>query len=385
MNKILIVDDRKSNRTILIKILVRVGDFEFIEAGTGSEALSLYEKEDPDLILMDINMPDMDGFQSAAAIKKIMEDNYCPIIFVTALSNDDNLKQAIKAGGDDFIGKPVHAAVLESKIKAHLRIRELNKQLKKQNNQLKRLNQHLTQEQELIEHFFENSLKHSFLDPQIIKYHMSSMSAFAGDLFLVERGPEGGLFLVMGDFTGHGLTASMGTLPVVMIFSKMVAAGSTISEIATEINFQLHKMMPSGMFFAATLLKLAPEGDKITIWMGGLPESYRLSKTGVLKDSIHSQHMALGILSPNNFSDLTQSIDIDDGDMVYLYSDGIIEACNPEGEMLGDERFKDMLVKHQVNRFENVLDDFKLFTGASDQSDDITLVEMTCCKIEKPD
>ena len=385
MNKILIVDDRKSNRVLLIKILVRVGDFEFVEASTGSEALTQYQKEDPDLILMDINMPEMDGFQSATAIKKIMGDNYCPIIFVTALSDDNNLKQAIKAGGDDFIGKPVHAAILESKINAHLRIRELNIQLKEQNNQLKILNQHLTKEQELIEHFFENSLKHSFLEPDIIKYHMSSMSAFAGDIFLVERGPEGGLFLVMGDFTGHGLTASMGTLPVAMIFSKMVASGSTISEIATEINFQLHKMMPPGMFFAATLLKLEPEANKMTIWMGGLPECYMLSKSGVLKGSIHSQHMALGIRSPNNFSDLTQSFDIDDGDKVYLYSDGIIEACNSEGEMLGDERFKEMLVRHQVNRFENVLDEFKLFTGISDQSDDITLVEMTCCKIQKPD
>jgi CheY-like chemotaxis protein len=381
MTKILVVDDVAINRNILRQTLCAIGDYEVVEATGGNEAVSQFEKEKPDLILMDIMMPDLDGCQAAVIIKERMGYDYTPIIFLTALSSEDSLSRAISSGGDDFISKPFSVDVLLSKINAHLRIRELNQQLNNKNKLLLRLNQRLIHEQELIEHFFEKSIQQSFLDESLIKYHMSSMSVFNGDLLLAERGPQGGLYLIMGDFSGHGLTAAMGTLPVAMIFFKMVAENFSIGDIAYEINHQLLNLMPSGMFFTATILELNARGDIMTIWMGGMPEFYWLNKEGGLKGMIHSQHMPLGILEDDEFDLSTQVLHIESEDKLYLYSDGIIEAKNNEDELFGDERLKTILVNEREDRFAEVLKKLDDFTGDDNQKDDITLVELNCLAI----
>jgi len=373
MKKILVVDDIDTNRRLLRQLLGSIKDTEVVEAVNGKEAISVYKNEDPDLILMDINMPEMDGYESASAIKKIMGSNYTPIIFVTALS-ESSLKTALASGGDDFISKPFNVEILESKINAHLRIRELNRQLNEKNLEL-------IHEQDLIEHFFESALKKSFLDKNIIKFHMSSMSTFNGDLFLVARAPQGGMYVVMGDFTGHGLTASMGTLPVAMIFFKMAKKGVTINDMAREVNHHLHELMPTGMFFAATLLELNASGDMMSVWMGGMPEVYWLGKKGELKGVINAQHLPLGIQKDSDFDDATNIYNVEKGDKIYMYSDGVIEASAPDNDMFGNDQLRDALIKHGRNRFENVLSELEKFAGTKDQNDDITLVEMTCADI----
>ena len=133
MTKILVADDIVTNRILLKQTLVELADYEVIEAVDGRQAIELYEKEKPDLILMDIMMPDINGHLATAAIKEKMGDDYVPIIFVTALSSEDSLVTALDSGGDDYIAKPFNVDVLESKINAHLRIRELTKEINYKN------------------------------------------------------------------------------------------------------------------------------------------------------------------------------------------------------------------------------------------------------------
>ena len=381
MKKILIVDDIVTNRVLLNQTLQALGGYEVVEAINGNDAISLYEKEKPDLILMDIMMPDMDGREATTLIKAKMGDDFVPIIFVTALSSEDSLTTALAAGGDDFISKPFNVEVLASKINAHLRIRELTQQLNEKNNLLTSHNQHLTHEQNLIEYFFENAIKQSFLDKNIIQYHMSSMSAFNGDLLLVEQAPRGGLYMILGDFSGHGLSAAMGTLPVAMIFFKMVSESAAVGEIAHEINHQLHKLMPPGMFFTATLVEMSASCENISVWMGGMPENYCFNDSGDLKHIIHSQHMPLGILNDDDFDSAVQVFNICEKDKIYLYSDGVIEAKNLQGEQFGDERLKQALVSGKDARFKTILKELNEFTADENQNDDITLVELTCGRV----
>jgi serine phosphatase RsbU (regulator of sigma subunit) len=381
MIKILVVDDIEANRILLRRTLTTISSYQVFEAAGGSEALQVFEKETPDLILMDINMPGMDGYQVTSKIKSLIGDNYVPVIFVTALSSNDSLATALASGGDDFISKPFDVGLLESKINAHLRIRELNQQLSNKNEQLVHHNQILSHEHELINHFFENALKKSFLDKDVIRYHISPMSAFNGDLLLVERGPQGGIYLLLGDFTGHGLTAAMGTLPTAMIFFKMVSKGAAIDDIAHELNHQLNSLLPCGMFLTASLLEINPRGDTMSLWMGGMPESYWIGKNGKLKGLLHSKHMPIGILDDDEFEADVEILSVEHGDKIYLYSDGIPEAQRSDGEIFGNDRLTKILTTQTEDRFAQVLSELNSFTGSTDQNDDITLVEMTCTSV----
>ena len=369
-NTILIVDDISSNRVLLRKMLAHLG-FETIEATNGLEAIELFKTSSPDLILMDINMPVMNGYEASTEIKALAGENHVPIIFVTALSANLSLTEALQSGGDDYVNKPIDLGILESKITAHLRIRELNQKLLNQTREL-------LYEQETIEHFFNKALSQSHLDPRYINYHLSPLSAFNGDILLVEKGPNGSLYLMLGDFTGHGLRAAMGTLPVTQTFFPLAQQGTSIGDIAAQLNQQLLDVMPVDMFCAATLVELDQTGKRLTIWTGGMPNLFWISPTGEIKEVIRSQHMPLGILPDERFNRNSETFFPGEGDQLYLYSDGIIEAGVLDGEPYGESRLKEQLATPKQNRFQRVLTDISAFRDGREQEDDITLVELTC-------
>jgi len=374
---ILVADDIDINRKVLKRILVAQGH-DVVLAGNGYEAISVFEAERPDLVLMDINMPDMDGREAAGRIKELTEDDYIPIIFVTALTGDEELTVSLDSGGDDFISKPVNADVLKAKMAAHLRIQELNTQLNEKNQQLVDYNTQLEQEQDLVEHFFNKALEQNHQDPEHIKFHMSAMSVFNGDILLVEKKNDGGLVVLTGDFTGHGLTAAMGTLPVTHVFFNMVNSAKNPGELARHINKALSMLMPTGMFLTACITEFSADGKQVYIWAGGLPEGYWFSESGEFKDCIHSDHLPLGILDDASFEEEFKTLDVLPADKFYFYSDGVTELENSAGEMFGDDRLRDVLMRKDGERFENVLIAMEAFRDDAESSDDTTFVELTC-------
>ncbi len=371
--QVLIVDDIPVNRKVLCQMLSTY-DYEVIEAEDGHQAIECFQKAHPDLVLMDIRMPGVDGYQAAGTIKELAGQEYTPIIFVTALKPEMALSKALEAGGDDFISKPINLEILNSKIKAHLRIREMSHRLNAENRRL-------SHEQALIGHFFENTLKQSYLDPTIIRHKISPMTVFNGDLLLAERNPDGGLFVLLGDFTGHGLTAAMGTMPVALVFFAMARKGAALPELAREINHKLRALMPSEMFFAAALLELSADGLTVSAWTGGMPTGYVCSPEGGLKSLIPSRHLPLGILGDDAFDSSTQVLSVEKGDRIYLCTDGLIEACSPEGESFGTERLERLLSGGDADKFTLVLESLAEFRRDEAQHDDISFIELKCDEV----
>ncbi|HZX30746.1 MAG TPA: SpoIIE family protein phosphatase [Rhodocyclaceae bacterium] len=115
--RVLAVDDNRTNLHILQVFLKKLGH-TVISAENGVDAIAQFKKEKPDLVLLDIMMPLMDGFEAARRIKAMSVDRWVPIIFLSALNRDENLVEGLEAGGDDYLTKPVNFIVLEAKMRS---------------------------------------------------------------------------------------------------------------------------------------------------------------------------------------------------------------------------------------------------------------------------
>jgi CheY-like chemotaxis protein/anti-sigma regulatory factor (Ser/Thr protein kinase) len=381
--RILVVDDDSLTRFLLMHMLEEAGYTDCFEAECGQEAIQLAEKIKPDLVLLDVLMPDIDGYEVAPVLKKMSGDIYLPIIFITALDDQEDLAKCLEVGGDDFAPKPFDRTILIAKIRAHARTRLLSIRASYQNQELEYFRNGVEREHSIVEHIFSNALKRNKKASKFFDFRLAPASSFNGDLFLTEPSPSGGLCFLVGDFTGHGLASAIGALPVAKAFQAMAIKGVAIPEMAATINDTLLSLLPGDMFFAAIIGEINSDGTKLTIFNGGMPDMMVISPDGQVKKRFASLHMALGILDNIEFEDDSEHYEAQIGDRLLGYSDGVIELTNDEEKMLGEDAVMNWLQEEpsiEINALSQKLDTFR---GKAEQLDDITLVSYTCQSLKE--
>lgn len=122
--KILIADDNTTERLILSKVLNNYGH-SVIQASDGKEAIKLFQQDKPDMVFLDVLMPEFDGYEVAEEIKKSPDQSWFPIIFLTSLTEAHDLAKCIDVGGDDFVSKPINKIIIKAKVDAFERILNL--------------------------------------------------------------------------------------------------------------------------------------------------------------------------------------------------------------------------------------------------------------------
>lgn len=376
--KVLVAEDDLPNRFILQAILQKQG-YEVIHAENGQEAVELFQVDRPDLVLMDIKMPVMDGYEATKRIKAMSGDIFVPVIFLTATSEKDGLVKCVESGGDDFLTKPYNPVLLQARIDALMRIRDLYSTVHRQRDELAQHQKRLDRERILAKRLFTNIVKTGSLDRPNIKYLLSPMSLFSGDILLAAPKPSGGLHAMLGDFTGHGLAAATGALPVSSVFYGMTAKGYSIGEIVAEINIKLKTILPVDMFLAACVIDMDHVSHKLSVWNGGIPVAviYGAQEKQIVR-RIHSRHLPLGIVDDDTFNRRVDVFDMREGDRLYICSDGLTEAQSPHGEMFGMERLESLFAANRQakNLFEEIRDSLAAFQAGREQQDDVTMVEI---------
>jgi serine phosphatase RsbU (regulator of sigma subunit)/DNA-binding response OmpR family regulator len=334
---VLIADDNAADRLLLSTIVSRQGH-RVITAANGLEALALFAQERPQLVLMDALMPVMDGFEAARRIRRQAGEELVPIIFLTSLSEPEALVQSLEAGGDDFLSKPYNRVILEAKIRAMGRLHHLQRMVLEQRDLIARHNEHLLNEQRVAKAVFDKVAHSGCLNAANIRYLQSPFALFNGDLLLAAFKPSGGMHVLLGDFTGHGLPAAIGAMPLAEVFYGMTAKGYPMADILREMNAKLKRILPVGVFCCAAVLNLSFQRGLVEVWNGGLPNGYlHRHDSGELQPLV-SRHLPLGILDPSAFSDHFEVYAMEEGDRVFLFSDGVLEARNASGEAFGEER-----------------------------------------------
>lgn len=142
--KVLVVEDSKVTLRVLCNYLEKMKVTQLLTAETGTAAIDIYQKERPDLILLDAQLPDIDGFEIAKQIRAMEKnEDWTAIIFLTSKTKDDDLASGIEVGGDDYLKKPVSEVVLHAKMLAMCRLVEMQRELVNVSNQLNEANQEL--------------------------------------------------------------------------------------------------------------------------------------------------------------------------------------------------------------------------------------------------
>ncbi|MDX2507147.1 MAG: SpoIIE family protein phosphatase [Gammaproteobacteria bacterium] len=387
--KILIVDDDTTNRMVLSAYLKKDG-YTVVSAENGQEAIELFQSEEPQLILMDVMMPVMDGYEATKEIKTLSGEKFIPIIFLTAMTDEKALSKCVKVGGDDFLTKPYSRTILKAKIGALERVSQLYNTVYEQKRELEVHQENEAKEQEIARKVFDSILNPGCLSAENIQLHLSPLSLFNGDVVLAAVKPTGGLHILFGDFTGHGLAASLGALPVSDIFYSMTAKGYSISGIVSEINHKLKLQLPIGMFLAACLVEIDTNNNILKYWNGAIPAAYLHKGDSVIE--LKSRHLPLGVLDNCSFSGKVDIIEVHNKDKVILSTDGILEAENSDGNMFGLKRFvqclnfnisrqNDLLSQKPENSndlFQHILETLDVFTSEQKQTDDVTLGVIDC-------
>lgn len=378
---VLIVDDDVTNRLILRSLISETG-YVYVEAGNGQEAVDICMNNHIDIVLMDVMMPVMDGYQSARKIKENSK-TFIPIIFLTALSDEKSLVKCIEAGGDDFLTKPYNHVLLQSKIESMLRIGALYNKIESQNAELNKHAARIEQEINVAKTVFSNILDKDLRGlANSLKYSMSSAAIFNGDMIIAQRNQSNGLDVLISDFTGHGLSAAIGSLPVADIFYSMTRKGFSFTETLVEINKKLLKLLPVHMFMAAALISIDRLNGTISVVNCGLPDLFLVHK-GNIKKRFASSGLPLGISQLGHDGITIEMEVIDYNDRLIAATDGLMESTNINDEMFGQQRIVDIIESSEQEDkiFDNLLDACEQFSGDAHQADDITLLEL--CHLEQ--
>jgi DNA-binding response OmpR family regulator len=348
--------------------------YGMLHARDPDQGIKLYELEQPDFIFLDIEIPKSDRFTSITRIKSAIEKNQTSIILIANSDEEKVLSRCMDAGGDDFLIQPFSSSILSSKLTALERTNSLHREYRGLYNQI-------LKDEEFAENLFSNAV----VAGNVALHHIATLlrpaELFSGDVLLTAHAPSRDINVLLGDFTGHGLSAALGALPTSEVFRAMTSKGFSPQQILSGINRKLHSLLPTGMFFAVQFLSVSNKLDYITVCNCGMPDMLLLDGVdGGIKQRFHSRSLPLGIDPDVDFSDYVEHVSITPGDVVLLLSDGVSEAQNHAGEFFGCERLAQAI--NDRGRYETALDriawEVGLFCKDAPQADDISLAEIPC-------
>jgi DNA-binding response OmpR family regulator len=330
---VLVVDDTLIGRATVSALVRRLG-YQCIEASDGAAALQVFRSVRPDIVLMDVVMPGMDGLAATRELRRLCVGIWLPILLLSARSDDEDMIAGLEAGADDYLSKPIRHAILAAKLSACARQLALQADMN---------NYRAEQEAEIefARGVIERQVQGKAANDPRVRYSVTPTTQFSGDIVAVARSPSGALYALLADATGHGLAAAISVLPVLQVFFGMAAKNLSLALMAREINRHLMSSLPIGRFVAASMVRL-DEGFG-ELWVGGTPDVLWLDGSGVVRERFASANLPLGIDDDDPVNVPPRHFRWSPGDQLVLCSDGLLEAHAPSGEAFGSARFEHLL------------------------------------------
>lgn len=373
MTKIIVIEDEEGIRNNLATLL-RIEGYDVLKAADGEEGLALVRAEKPDLILCDVMMPKLDGHGVLTALHAAPDTAWIPFVFLTAMADKSDFRTGMTLGADDYLTKPFTRDEVLQTVSAQLRKKQIRRS---EADALEKTGAYLRHEIDRAQHLVANLVAPQPAQISGLRYISHPKEIASGDLLLAHSRPNGDTVMLLGDATGHGLTAALATLPVERVFKECVAGNATLPELLGKVNRSLKRLLPTGMYLAATLVEAQPSARRFVVWNGGMPGIQVFGPDGEHRGEAPSSNLPLGVLDSPEWGFV--QFELPPGSRAYVYSDGLTECHDENDEQFGVARLRESISAHyhQDDRLERIAAMVEGHRGARGQHDDIALAELS--------
>jgi sigma-B regulation protein RsbU (phosphoserine phosphatase) len=348
--KVLVVDDERPNRLYLKKLLSSYG-CAVSEATDGPSALAMIHRERPDLILADVVMPGMDGFEFCGAVKGMAATRDVPVIMVTAKGQIEDLKKGFDLGAMDYIRKPFDARELVLRVGNALA-------LKRSNDALAHWKRRVSHELELAgkiqQSMFSTEPLFSSQFEVRINYHPSM--DVGGDAFDVIVLPDGRCCVYVADVSGHGVAPAMISSMLKATLTELIRTFYSRGPafICNELHVRMRATINNPAYYATMLLALyEPENSRWVCMNCGHPDPIIICDGKPVRFAVGGGGIPVGMpLGPDRpFSEEDQTVfESYPGMNILFYTDGLSEALHREtGEECGEEMLEKLFARVSAN------------------------------------
>jgi serine phosphatase RsbU (regulator of sigma subunit) len=354
--KILLVDDQPKNLLALEAVLDHP-DYNLVMAHSGDEALRRLLRDDFALILMDVLMPGMDGFETAELIRQRERTRYTPIIFVTAIGRSEaNVARGYSAGAVDYLFKPLIPAVLQSKVAAFVELFRKTEEVQRQGEQLRELERRehearlATAQRQLVEERRNQEMRAAqliqqklfpALPPACPGFEIWGASYPAdetgGDYFDYVTLENFVTDIIVGDVSGHGYGPALIMAATRAYLRALAMTHAPFADVLGSVNRARAADVGGDHFVTLLLARLDPGSRSLVYTSAGHMTGYILDRSGAVRSELESTSIPLGIDAEGEFPPASP-VTVHPGDLVFFYTDGVVEATAPDGSLFGIER-----------------------------------------------
>jgi sigma-B regulation protein RsbU (phosphoserine phosphatase) len=380
--KILVVDDVAENRDLLVRRLKRLGFSAIDQATNGIEALAAIGDKAYDLVLLDIMMPELDGYGVLDALKKDGRINDLPVVVISALNEIDPVVRCIELGAEDFMFKPFNPTLLKARVLASLEKKALRdhtrEELKRQQIELKEAR---TLQLSLLPAPFRGAVSGRALS---IDVALEPAKEVGGDLVDHFRIGENLIVIELGDVSNKGAGAALMMARTQAMFRALAARPDAdelfrVPERAADLVNNALAQGNANCTFVTLLLATydAATGQFTYVRAGHVPPFHRADNGGVTRLDVLGGP-ALGFMEGITYRSST--VTLSPGDRILIVTDGVTEAQQPGAELYGDNRvveFMAALAADAPDPLKQLVQNVRTFEEGSPPFDDTAAILLT--------
>jgi serine phosphatase RsbU (regulator of sigma subunit) len=373
---ILIVDDAPENLDLISGILKTT--YKVKVAKSGEHALKIIAKSSPDLILLDVMMPEMDGYEVCRRLKSDDITKDVPIIFVTAMEQESDETKGFELGAADYITKPISPSIVQARIKTQLALKDSMKKLHDAYDLIEEQKDRMQQELNVGRDIQLAMVPKIFPDSNDFSVYATLEPAreVGGDFYDVFNIDDDRICLCIGDVSGKGVPAALFMAVAKTLINARASSDSSTASIVTHTNDELSKNNDGCLFVTLFVCILNTRtGELMTTNAGHNPPFLKHTNGSITVLPLCSGPAVAAIEGATYTENIIQ---LQHNDILLLFTDGVTEADNLDRTLFGEEKLEKILADWQHGSMEelvkHVVTETHKYEGKDRQADDITVL-----------